>query len=404
MQIGEGGGFHLTYCTKIHPGHGWGELFGNIRAYVPRLKARLGPDGPFGLGLRLSAVESGELLAGDNLARFQEFLGREDIYVFTLNGFPYGSFHGPRVKDRVFAPDWLEEARVRYTLCLVEILWRLLPDGMDGSISTLPLSYKPWVSAGGWEETLGAIARNLAEVAARLVAIRREEGKIIHLDLEPEPDGCLETSGEVVEFFKKWLLPVGGPHLAEAEGMSGTEAEAALLRHIQVCLDTCHQAVEYEEPTGALDTLEEAGIGVGKLQITAGLKAEIPGATALRAALGRELEPFARSPYLHQVIARDGGGRFPDLAEALPDLRDGSAAAGEWRIHFHMPLFVEGFNGLATTQEETRAVLQLLRERKFTRHLEIETYTWDFLPPDLKVELLESLTREYRWVLEALGL
>jgi hypothetical protein len=404
MQIGEDGGFHLTYCTKIHPGHGWQELFGNIRAYVPRLKARLAPGRPFGLGLRLSAMESEELLRGDCFPQFQEFLAQNDIYVFTLNGFPYGSFHGPRVKEKVFAPDWREAARVSYTLRLVEILRRLLPAGGEGSISTLPLSYKPWVAPdmdGVWRR----ISHNLAEVAARLAAIRKEEGKFIHLDLEPEPDGVLETSGEVVDFFHRWLLPVGAPILAQAAGLPLSEAREALLTHIEVCLDTCHQAVEFEEPQKALAELAGAGIRVGKLQITAGLKAMMPGETGKNETLARELEPFACSPYLHQVIALDGEGRrrrFPDLSEALAHMGDGGPG-GEWRIHFHMPLFIEGFQGLATTQGETRAVLRLLREQKFTRHLEIETYTWDFLPPGLKVELLESLTREYRWVLETLG-
>ena len=102
MQIGPDGFFHLTYCTKIHPSQGWDELFASIQAYVPALKARLAPDRPFGLGLRLSAAESLELLAKDNLDKFREFLSRNDVYVFTLNGFPYGPFRGPSVKAAVF--------------------------------------------------------------------------------------------------------------------------------------------------------------------------------------------------------------------------------------------------------------------------------------------------------------
>ena len=94
MQIGHDGFFHLTYCTKVHPGSGWEELFGNLQALVPRLKARLAPERPFGLGLRLSNAESRELLAGDHLARFQDFLAQHDLYVFTLNGFPYGDPDG----------------------------------------------------------------------------------------------------------------------------------------------------------------------------------------------------------------------------------------------------------------------------------------------------------------------
>ena len=151
MQIGPDGVFHLTYGTKIHPGRGWEELLGNLRAYVPPLKARLAPQRPFGLGLRLSNAESAELLARDNLPQFQAFLAQNGLYVFTLNGFPYGALDGPTVKSEIFAPDWREEERLTYTLRLVEILRRLLPPGVEGSISTMPLSYKPWIAPGDTE-------------------------------------------------------------------------------------------------------------------------------------------------------------------------------------------------------------------------------------------------------------
>ncbi len=403
MQIGPEGFFHLTYCSKIHPGHGWEELCGNLRRYAPALKARLAPEAPFGLGLRLSAAESRELLSGERLAEFQEFLEREGLYVFSLNGFPYGDLTGPEVKARIFAPDWREESRVRYTLDLVEILRRLVPAGGEGSISTTPLSYQAWIAPDD-AEAWGQMTRNLVRVAERLAQIRAAEGKLIHLDLEPEPDGLLAVSREVADFFRDWLLRVGGPLLAERSGIAGGEAERCLLEHIRVCLDTCHLAVEYEDPAAALATLSEAGIRVGKVQITAGLKVELPEVAGGSEAVARELEPFTHSPYLHQVIGETGDGgrvRFPDLAPALPNLAAGLGR--NFRIHYHMPLYVERHRRLASTHDDTRTVLRLLKERGFARHLEIETYTWEWLPPDLKLELLDSIHREYLWVLEAMG-
>jgi hypothetical protein len=404
VQIGPKGFFHLTYCTKIHPGHGWAELLGNLRRYAPALKARLAPAAPFGLGLRLSASESRELLVGERLAEFQDFLDRQGLYVFTLNGFPYGDLTIPTVKSRIFAPDWREPARVSYTLDLVEILRRLLPPDGEGSISTTPLSYKPWIAPGdpgAW----ALMTRNLVQVTERLALIQAEEDKLIHLDLEPEPDGLLEVSREVADFYRDWLLPVGGPILAESSGVDGSEARRRLLTHIRVCLDTCHLAVEYEDPAAALDTLAEVGIKVGKVQITAGLKVAFPAAAGPRSALAAQLLPFSQSPYLHQVIGPKEGGRrvqFPDLAPALPQLTAGPGR--RWRIHYHMPLFVEQYQNLTSTGDDTKAVLTLLRERCFSRHLEIETYTWEWLPPDLKYDLLDSLHREYLWVLEAMGI
>jgi sugar phosphate isomerase/epimerase len=404
VQIGPEGFFHLTYCTKIHPGQGWEDLMANLHGYVPALKARLAPQQAFGLGLRLSYAESVELLNGNRLAEFQDFLDRHHLYVFTLNGFPYGDLTGPTVKSQIFAPDWREEARVRYTLDLIEILRRLLPAGVTGSISTIPLSYKVWISPADME-AWAKMTSNLVRVTARLAQINEEEGKLIHLDLEPEPDGLLERSTDVADYFRDWLL-VGGAHLlAEKMQIDVPSARRLLLSHLQVCLDTCHLAVAYEDPATALSTLAEYDIGVGKVQVTAGLKVDLPQDKRLREALTRQLEPFTCSPYLHQVIGRDNGGRgvrFPDLAPALPHLAQDAGC--HWRIHYHMPLYVEQYQHLGSTNNETREVLSLLKNRGFSRHLEIETYTWEWLPPDLKVNLLDSLHREYLWVLDAMEL
>ncbi len=373
-----------------------------MRALVPQLKARLSPEQPFGLGLRLSNDESRELLAGDRLAGFQEFLARHRLYVFTLNGFPYGALAGQPVKEGIFAPDWRAAQRLEYTLRLVDILARLLPPGLEGGISTVPLSYKPWIAADA--DALAQITDNLVRLTARLMEVEEETGKLIHLDLEPEPDGLLECSGEVVDFFQKWLLDRGAPQLARTAGLGEDEARRRLLRHLRVCLDTCHLAVAFEDPAAALNSLADNGIQVGKVQITAGLEVMVPAHDRPRATLARQLTPFTRSPYLHQVIAREGGGRhrrFPDLWQALA-LMD-RCPEGQWRIHYHMPLFVERYGALASTREATREVLRLLRAQKFCPHLEIETYTWEWLPPELKRDLLESLTAEYLWVLEVMG-
>jgi sugar phosphate isomerase/epimerase len=402
MQLASLEAAHLTYCSKVHPGHGWGRVFPQLKDCLPRLKARLSPRAPFGLGLRLSACECGELLAGDCLPVFQDFLAAHDLYVFTLNGFPYGSFHGERVKDEVFAPDWRDQARLDYTLRLVQVLRELLPPGLEGSISTSPLSYKPWLPSPD-SEALSRITGNLAALAHRLLEVRAESGLFIHLDLEPEPDGLVETCTEVADFFRQWLLPLGGKCLADLAGLSLSRAQDALLEHIQVCLDTCHMAVSYEVPDQALKSLGDIGIKVGKVQVTSGWQAFPPRGKTGLAGFARGLELFSRSPYLHQVRGRGNNGdwsRYRDLPEALAHLP--ASPDREWRIHYHVPLFIEGYGNLLSTQGETRAVLQLLARRGFTRHLEIETYTWGLLPRELKLDLVDFLEREYQWTLEAL--
>ncbi len=394
--------FHLTYCTNIHPGEEWQQVFANLEKYVPNLKTQLAPDKPFGIGLRLADVAARQLLEKDALMQFKTWLVQQDLYVFTLNGFPYGGFHHQVVKDQVYAPDWSKKERLDYTLRLIKILAFLLPEGMEGSISTLPISYKPWFKEdkSTWELTLHSSTIHLALVAAEMARIRQQTGKLIHVDLEPEPDGLIENSTEVIEFFQNWLLPIGGAFLAKSLGISQELAEQRLLEHIRVCYDTCHFAVEYEEPLLVFKRFEAAGIQIGKVQISAALRVMIPQDLQQRSLIVKRLLPFAESTYLHQVIERRSDGRlhhYPDLVTALPELE--KVDAQEWRIHFHVPIFIRDYQLLHSTQDDIIDVLDLLAKNNACEHLEIETYTWDVLPSEMKMDLLASIQREFEWVL-----
>lgn len=402
MRTGIGDRFHLTYCTNIHPGEAWLEVFSNLKQYIPSLKLKLAPDQPFGIGLRLSDAATRELLDADNLTQFQSWLLQQNLYVFTLNGFPYGGFHRQIVKDQVYAPDWSKLERLDYTVRLAQILAVLLPEGIDGGISTLPLSYKPWWAgnSASWKSLLHASSLNLARLVATMAQLRQTTGKVLHVDLEPEPDGLLENADEVIDFFQSWLLPVGIPYLVESLNISQETAENALRDHVRVCYDTCHFAVEYEDPISALTRFEQAGIQIGKVQLSAALKVQLPDRQADRQAIVERLHPFAESTYLHQVIERHHDGtlhHYPDLEMALPHLVETSGQ--EWRTHFHVPIFIQDYQLLQSTQDHLAEVLKLLQANPVCRHLEIETYTWDVLPPAMKTDVLTSIHREYEWVL-----
>lgn len=398
MQIGRERSLDLTYCTSIHPADGWENVEGNIRRYAPALKQTLSPSAPFGLGLRLSAREAKELLEGDRLARFAGFLEEQGLYVALLNGFPYGPFHGVAVKEKVYAPDWRDNARVEYTLDLIEILRRLVPEGLDGSVSTAPLSFKAWMPPDVLEAAWNGMIGNLMRVAERLVRIEEEDGKSIHLDVEPEPACVIENTAEAIEFFHNKLVPIGAPLLAKTCGRPLDGAREHLLKHIQLCFDCCHFAVEHEEPVKALKRIQSSGVRIGRIQLSSALRAKFPADPAGAQSTARKLGPFTETVYLHQVgEKRDQRARvFPDLEDAL---REGDAGAKEWCIHFHVPLFTAEYDGFAGTQDETAAVLKAACETGFTTHLEIETYTWEVLPAGLKMDLQASIQREYEWVL-----
>jgi len=388
--------FHLTYCTNIHAADGWTAVFENVRQFAPALKDRLSPNAPFGIGLRLSARDARELLQDERLQDFRQFLDQRGLYVALINGFPHGSFHRTPVKAEVYAPDWRDEERVRYTLDLVTILERLVPSGMDGGVSTAPLSYKPWVAGNGTRPFI----RNIVTVAAAMVRIHQRTGAMLHLDIEPEPDCLIETSDEFLEFFTRSLLPDGAPLLAESLGCDLDAARTHLHDHVRICVDCCHFAVEYEDAREALGRIAKAGVRVGRVQLSSALKVTFPRDETACAGLIERLRRFADSTYLHQVIERRNGtlAHFPDLDVALD--RRSSPGGAEWRIHFHVPLFAREYEGLGSTQDYVQEVLRLAREIGFAQHFEIETYTWDVLPPGLKIDLLDSIEREYRWVLQ----
>ena len=393
-------GYHLSYCTNIHPGESWTETFQNLRIYVPKIKQEVSADASFGIGLRLSDLASRELLEGDNLSVFKDWLEENSCYIFTLNGFPFGGFHHQSVKDQVHQPDWTTQQRLDYTVRLFDILDFLLPKGVEGGISTSPLSYKYWpIVQENKDKVLQEATLNMAKVAEKLYKIDRDSGKLMHLDIEPEPDGLLENTSEVIEWYNEWLLPQGTAYLKEHLDLSEAEAETCLKKHIRICYDVSHFAIVYEKPDEVFAMLKEEGIRIGKIQISAALKTRFTENVNDRKLVRDALSPFVESTYLHQVVEKNSEGElthYPDLPQALEKIDN--PAAKEWRTHFHVPVFLDRYGKLESTQDDILDVLKYLKNEKVTNHLEVETYTWEVLPKDIQLELVDSIVRELQWV------
>lgn len=394
--------FHLSYCSNIHPGESWDATFENLKTYIPEIRQRLDVTEAFGIGLRLSNEASLILKDSDKLEEFKAWLESENAYVFTLNGFPYGDFHRKVVKEKVHYPDWTTNDRKEYTIRSFQILADLLPEGIDGGISTSPISYRHWFKT---EEELNKAMQtatiNLLEVVVELARLEKETGKYLHLDIEPEPDGILENSDEMIWLFTNWMIPLGIPFF-DRLGFSSIEAEELIKRHIQVCYDVCHFAIVYENPADTFAKFEAEGIQVGKIQISAALKVNIPESKSEKNGILSKLQPFAESTYLHQVVGRDSNQRltsYSDLPQAIERLLE--TKDEEWRIHFHVPIFLEDYGALSSTQSSIKIVLnEVLNNSKITNHLEVETYTWEVLPEDTHLSLGESISRELTWVID----
>lgn len=355
----------ITYCTNIHPAESWQETFAALREHVPKVKRAVSPSRPFPIGLRLSARAAAELSAVGT-APFADWLLREECYVPTINGFPYGDFCGKVVKRGAYLPDWHSGERSDYTIQLADLLCDLLPEGGTGSISTVPVSFRSVACFDEHRERLG-------EVLSHLARLRQEKGRDIVLALEPEPGCLLETSSELVRFLDRMSFP--GP----------------CREQIGICLDCCHHALQFEEPAQALGVLRAGGVRIAKVQVSSALTA--------RHEERLSLNQFVEQRYLHQVVVKSNNGalfRYDDLPDALQSHL--GEAGDEWRCHFHVPIHLERAGEFRTTRSFIEQILPLL-ERELL--LEVETYTWEVLPPHLRSsEVSQSIITEIRWLSE----
>lgn len=381
-------GIHLAYCTNVHRGGSWPETFSSIENDVMRVRREVAPDEPYAIGLRLGADAARELADGRNLVTFRRWLDENEAYVFTINGFPYGEFHGARVKEQVYRPDWSSPDRLAYTNLLFELLAELSDHGAEASVSTLPGSFKEFIPSGQAPE---AMLDNLVACASHLEKTASAKDLDLHLGMEPEPLGLFETSEETVAFFEQLQARFG--------------SDSSWKRLLGVNYDTCHLGVEYEQPATALGRLADAGLRISKLHLSSALR------TAPTPENLDQLDDFIEPVYLHQVVVAENGKilrRHKDLDLALGHARSlptGSPDLGnEWRIHFHVPLHAAPGEGLGDTRDHVEGVLDLLAAAPYLcRHLEMETYTWEVLPDELRSsDVVDQIVKEYAWTLAEL--
>ena len=386
---------HLTYCMNIHPGEFWVDQLAAIQQKATVLRQMIKPDDWFGLGLRMGKQAVSDLAEDPGMRRSMlDVFAQNQLYAFSANAFPYGRFHAGPVKENVYAPDWRMPERREYTFDVCDILTEWLPEGVDGSISTVPGSFKPWINDSS---AVSAMAQNLASVVAYLGAIYEETGKEIHLGLEPEPSCFLESTPETIRFFKEVMWTEGLEEVKRIRKCYTKDAESMMRRHLGVCFDTCHVALQFEEPVESLKAYLAEGIRISKVQLSSALATQ--NTPEAHAALRSFIEPV----YLHQVKARDRDGSvhsWVDLPQALTELEE-RPDVEELRVHFHVPLFFTKAGPLTSTSGTLCPSFFREVRQGATTHLEIETYTFDVLPPEIHPgDLVRSISREYMWVME----
>jgi hypothetical protein len=399
MQLGDGLG-HLTYSTLVHAGDTWEEMWKSLATYAPAVKKNVSPAAPFGISLRLSGAAA-TTLAGDADQRqlLRDYLAVEDLYVYTVNAFPYGPFKGQRVMEQVYEPDWTTDRRTRYTTDVADVLADIAAPGIEPAIQTAPLAYRPNVTGPDY---VAVFTHNLLRVVGHLIDIERRTGCRVKVALEPEPACFLETTVETVGYFQEHIYSTAGTTaLAALTGLPVSQVQGLVRRHLGVVFDICHQAVAFEDVPTSLAMLVEAGIPIFKLQEAAALW--VPDVTAEAV---NELERFTDTIYLSQTTElRDGSlNRYLNLADAIEAWRAAPGGTREWRTHFHVPVFLDDLGAFRTTRFAIEDALRVHATTPLSDHLEIETYTWDVLPAHLKTgNITEYVTREIEWVRDELG-
>ncbi|MFE2353196.1 metabolite traffic protein EboE [Streptomyces parvulus] len=362
----DGSTVHLAYCTNVHPAETLDGVLAQLRDHCEPVRRRLGRD-RLGIGLWLARDAAHALVTDPAALRgLRTELDRRGLEVVTLNGFPYEGFGAEEVKYRVYKPDWADPERLEHTTSLARLLAGLLPDDVtDGTISTLPLAWRTAYDGTRADKAQAA----LATLAERLDALQELTGRSIRIGLEPEPGCVVETTRDAIAP----LTAIGHDRIG-------------------ICVDTCHLATSFEDPDTALDALTDARVPVVKSQLSAALHAEHPDDPGVR----RALAAFAEPRFLHQTrTTTPAGGRLgtDDLDEALAE---GGPLLGTapWRAHFHVPLHAAPAAPLTSTLPVLKAALTRLvgGPRPLTRHLEVETYTWQALPPELRPRARAQLT------------
>jgi hypothetical protein len=311
MDLGNGLG-HLTYSTLVHPGDNWEQMWSSLNTYLPKVKARIAGNQPFGVSLRLSA-ESAQTLVSKQAERdrLKKFLGDHDMYLYTVNAFPYGAFKGTVVKEQVYEPDWRSEERTRYTMNVATVLADVCPAEIAPSIQSAPLGFKPRVTGG---EVVASYTDHVLRVVAHLVALEAQTGRTVTLALEPEPYCFLETTDETIAYFTGQLYSgAAAESLARLAHIPVAEAHGALRRHLGVVFDICHQAVEYEDIAENLQKLVDAGIPIFKLQEAAAL--HMPQVTQ---AIVDTLKRYAKTIYLTQTVEKKTTSSRASLISKTP--------------------------------------------------------------------------------------
>ena len=388
----------IGYCTNVHPGVSLDQIKQNLDCESLEVKRQVSPKLPMGIGLWLSSTATEELMDRDTRLQFRDWLQQRELVPYTVNAFPAGDFHQKVVKHDVYRPTWADKSRLDYTCRVAAILTDLLPRGAHGTISTLPLGWPATTitdaQSVGSELFLTMCAKQLMQTAAALSKLEETHDVHLRLCIEPEPGCLLDSADDVIGYFQRFLF----------DSQANAHDIQLIHRHLGVCHDVCHSAVMFEPQAVALNEYAQADIVVGKVQVSSAIEVDFDSLDAATAAEAvSQLAAFAEPKYLHQTsVFENGHARyFPDLPVALDSIGD-KKPAGQWRVHFHVPIHEPTLGLIRSTQSQILECVQWFKDSPQPDcHFEVETYAWNVLPDSLQpARLADGIANELTWFLD----
>lgn len=387
--------YPFGYCTNVHAGTTLAQAQANLLKFASPIQQQVCSPLQLALPIGLWLAEDAAIKLDQprEAESFRDWLHQNHFAAYTFNGFPQGDFHQPVVKHAVYRPTWQAPERLKYTLRLARILSQLIAEGATGSISTLPLG---WPHETWRQNAFQSCAEHLLQLAEQLANLHESTGREIVVAIEPEPGCVLNTAPEMVAFFEDYLF-------------SSETAETAR-RYLSICHDICHSGVMFEPQHTALQSYLDAGIRVGKVQVSSAVHVpwdKCRSTDELGQRMLAQIQTLNEPKYLHQAARQASSGGLDELCEDisvalsnwLPQGASGQTPQLPWRVHFHVPIFVEQFGCLETTRadiSEATGFLEANRKRQiagrdwFTGHYEVETYAWPVLPAELSESNLSA--------------
>ena len=372
----------IGYCSNVHAGESWESTVSNLSEYPAKVRSYLQDPQELQLGIWISAKAAEVANQNDDFKNFRKLLKENEFKIQSLNAFPFGHFHEEIVKKNVYQPTWQHEERLSYLKNLLRILKKSEACAQEVSISTLPLGFQSELNDPSF---INDCILMLSKAVETLVEFEKETGIKVHLSIEPEPHCVLEKSSDVVQFYKSLFL-------------NSKVSESILLDKLRICYDTCHAAIQFEEPNTILKNYQDLGIQVGKVQISSALVIDFSKHEKID--LLNSIKAFLKDQkYLHQVVGYEKSERitFEDLPQAYTYWSE-TNPQGEYRIHFHVPVDLNEYEFMTTTQNHILDLFQENKKNKVTDIWEVETYTWDVLPKNLRTQPLHKLiAHELNW-------